>query len=301
VRWIDLPGLVHATRLTDAAERGDAPPSKAASAARLLLAAVGLSGGLPRPIFVLGSPRSGTTFLGDCLAATGVVDYHFEPLAIKRANRHVIAGEWSDRRARYLYRLIYRTLVDTSGRYRCFADKTPRNCFIVDRLARWFPDARFVLINRDGRDVAVSLREKDWYLASPPAERHEAGGEACGPHPRPWVPAEEAEAFRTMSDIRRCASVWRHHTAAALGQLERVEPQRQTAIRYEQLVARPRETAGELAAFLELDDEAAQRLERACGEARTGSVGRWRQALCDEEAGEVTEEAGELLRRLGYL
>src|SRR2546426_6079816 len=43
-----------------------------------------------------------------------------------------------------------------------YGDKTPRYVLNLPQLADLFPEARFVHIIRDGRDVTMSLLEKDW-------------------------------------------------------------------------------------------------------------------------------------------
>jgi hypothetical protein len=43
-----------------------------------------------------------------------------------------------------------------------YGDKTPRYVLDLPQLARLFPEARFIHIIRDGRDVTLSLMEKDW-------------------------------------------------------------------------------------------------------------------------------------------
>src|SRR5690348_8281009 len=51
-----------------------------------------------RPIFVIGAPRSGTTFLGGCIGRLPEVSYHLEPRLTKAAIRRVYDGSWTDRR-----------------------------------------------------------------------------------------------------------------------------------------------------------------------------------------------------------
>ena len=50
---------------------------------------------LDKPIFIIGAPRSGTTFLGSCLGELPEISYHFEPIAIKAATSYVYANQWS--------------------------------------------------------------------------------------------------------------------------------------------------------------------------------------------------------------
>ena len=120
-----------------------------------------------RPIFIIGAPRSGTTFLGSCIGRMPEVSYHFEPKLTKAAAGCVYARSWSERRSAAVFRLSYSALVLVAlhgGRR--FADKTPENSFIVPFLASTFPLAQFVHIVRDGRDAAVSHVEKPWLTAA---------------------------------------------------------------------------------------------------------------------------------------
>ncbi len=47
---------------------------------------------LHRPVFVIGAPRSGTTFLGSCLGRLPFMSYHFEPRLTKAPARCVYEG-----------------------------------------------------------------------------------------------------------------------------------------------------------------------------------------------------------------
>src|SRR6266702_2334971 len=115
---------------------------------------------LHRPIFIIGAPRSGTTFLGNSLGRLPGISYHFEPRLTKAAARCVYEGSWTARRGGTVFRLSYGALLLAAldGGYR-FAEKNPENSFIVPFLAEEFPDAQFVHIVRDGRDAAVSHAE----------------------------------------------------------------------------------------------------------------------------------------------
>lgn len=44
-----------------------------------------------------------------------------------------------------------------------FGEKTPHHILRIDRIARVFPDAKIILIYRDGRDVAISLTKVPWF------------------------------------------------------------------------------------------------------------------------------------------
>lgn len=255
------------------------------------------------PVFILGAPRSGTTFLGGCVGRLPGMSYHFEPPATKAAARHVYSQEWRPWKARAYYRGVYRWLlrIHAAGRER-FAEKTPRNCFLVDFLARTFPDAGFILILRDGRDAAVSLREKPWLRrAGTNSGRREPGGYRYGAEPRFWVEPDRRDEFVRTTDLHRAVWSWRRHNEAALEGMAGLAADRTLILRYEEIPSDPDGTADRVVAFLGAQDpEAREVARRAFGEARPHRIGRWKATLTETELAIVEAEAGGLLDRLGY-
>jgi hypothetical protein len=256
-----------------------------------------------RPIFVLGAPRSGTTFLGSCVAALPDVSYHFEPRLTKALARSVYDGSLSPSRARWQFRAYYGALLALAGHGGLrFAEKDPENCFIVPFLLETFPDAVFLHVVRDGRDVAVSHAEQPWTASSSSGSgRRGRGGSAWGPDARFWVEPERRGQFPTVSDIRRSAWMWRRFTSAALHHLAALPPDRVLHLRYEAVVAAPSRTAERVATFLETDPTGREALQTAFANARRSSVGRWARRLDAAALAEVEEESGDLLRELGYI
>lgn len=123
------------------------------------------------PIFILGMGRSGTTVLGSILSAHGEVGYLNEPklmwhLAVPRDD---IVGNYASTPG--LYRMTACDVSDESitGIRAMYAfwsllsgaarvvDKYPEMIFRLPLLEKIFPDARFVAIVRDGRDVIHSV------------------------------------------------------------------------------------------------------------------------------------------------
>ena len=280
-------------RLRDRGERPDVRPRRGLSA---------LDPRLRAPVFVLGAPRSGTTFLGSCIGALPDVSYHFEPRVTKAAARQVYEGAWPESRAAREFRRTYRLLLMAAGDGGCrFAEKNPENCFIVPFLARTFPDARFVQIIRDGRDVAVSHAEKPWLAArSAGTGRRGRGGQAWGPWARWWVEPERVEEFSRVTDTTRTAWSWRRFTESARHHLADLPSGRVLTVRYEEMVHDPDETARSVGSFLGHGEPPAS-LRAAFARADPGSVGRWRQDLDEEARADVEREAGGLLAELGYV
>lgn len=243
-----------------------------------------------RLVFVVGSPRSGTTFLGESLGAQpGFLDLsEVTPLKAALPELATAPEEEAGRRIREILERVRRL---TLARRLRTVEQTPEMSFFVTAALRAYPRARAVHIVRDGRDVVSSLLERGWLKATQ-TEADDAGLR-YGPHARFWVEPENADLFRDASEARRAAWAWRRYVAAARGSTERT-----LEIRYEDLVSDPAGTAIAIAAHLGSDPEP---LAQALARVHSRSVGRWREALSAEQVVEVEDEAGPLLRELGYL
>jgi hypothetical protein len=122
-----------------------------------------------RTVFVVGSPRSGTSLIQSVLAAhsqlfsipgeTGLFTHqnifarrHFglswaENRALLLASRDVV--DFFDRGVR---------LLESRNDNRTFVEKTPQHVLRLEFLSRRFPNARFVHVVRDGRDCFASAK-----------------------------------------------------------------------------------------------------------------------------------------------
>jgi hypothetical protein len=211
---------------------------------------------------------------------------------------------WSFERAKQFYRTVYRWLLrlhlDGDLRY---ADKSPRNCFLIPFLHRVFPDAQFVHIMRDGRDAALSHSRKPWLQAAA-AESGEqgVGGHHFGPYARFYVEEDRVEEFETTTDYHRCIWAWRRHVESALRGSEDLDADQYHDLRYEDLVREPTITGERLLDFLGIQRDASRTrmLDQARG-AHTASVEAWKEELSAEQLQTVEEEAGTLLQALGYV
>ena len=257
---------------------------------------------LYRPVFIVGAPRSGTTFLGSCLGRLPEVSYHFEPRLTKAAAQHVYDGSWSERRSAALFRISYGALLLAAlDGGRRFAEKNPENSFLVPFLAAMSPTAQFVHIIRDGRDAAVSHAEQPWLAAaSAGSGRLGHAGQPFGPHARWWVEPGRREEFATVPDIVRTAWCWRRFTEAALEGLATLPTGRVLEVRYEAVVTDPMTAADALAGFLGTSAAGREALRAGLARASADSVGRWRSALTPDQVAMVGREIGPLLARLGY-
>jgi hypothetical protein len=163
-----------------------------------------------------------------------------------------------------------------------WADKTPAYIGHVDRLAEIWPDARFVVLVRDGRDVALSVMNV------------------------PFGPNNAWAAARSWKDAIQAgrAAASRH-------------PGRVLEVRYEDLVSEPAAAVAGICSFLELDYSAdmlaIEHTERSkvvedqsgwftnvWGGITTAAVGKWRTELSPRQVEAFEAEAGDELRLLGY-
>jgi hypothetical protein len=243
-----------------------------------------------RLVFVVGSPRSGTTFLARSLGSVpGLVDLG-EVAALKAAIPE-LAGLPADTAGRRIRRLLGITRRLGLVGSRRAVEQTPESAFVAEALAAAYPRARLVHIIRDGRDVACSLLERGWLKAD--RSGVDDAGLPYGSGARFWVEPARLDEFAASSDARRAAWAWRRYVSAA-----RSAPVPQLLeVRYERLTADPRGVAQDLAAYLDLP---VSPLAGALGEAVDRSVGRYRTDLSPEQLADGEEEAGVLLGELGY-
>lgn len=244
-----------------------------------------------RGVFVIGSPRSGTTFLGGAVGSLpGFVD--LGEVAVLKAEIPELSGQRQEQAGRRVRRILTVTgKLGLVGGLRP-VEHTPEVAFINAAAAEAFEDAQFLHIVRDGRDVVCSLVERGWL------SEERTGGDDAG-HPfgsraRFWVEPGREDEFVAASDVARAAWAWRRYVTAA----QDAPADRLLELRYETLIADPAGVAESLAGFLDAPlDPLITALRRAHGE----SIGRWREGLSASQLAEVEHEAGELLTRLGYV
>ena len=243
-----------------------------------------------RMVFVIGSPRSGTTFLARSIGSLP----RFVDLGEVPPLKALVPGVAGLEEAAAAVR-IRRTLDATRrlglvGRRRG-VEQTPESAFVARAIRRAYPHAAVVHIVRDGRDVVCSLLERGWLSAGRGGA--DDAGHRYGAASRFWVEPERREEFSRASDATRAAWAWRRYVSAARAPgVDAVE------VRYERMYEEPGETAQTLAAALSVPPGP---LETALSAAHGVSVGRFRRDLSDEQLADVEREAGGLLRELGYV
>lgn len=254
-----------------------------------------------RPIVIGGSPRSGTTLLRRILDShsricSGPESGLFLPgrVSLEMLERgygleadliHAMLG--ASRSQAGFVEWFFRTYREQQGKPR-WSEKTPLNVWHLDWIWEHFPEARFVHMIRDGRDVACSMRL----------------------HPdRRLVQGRMVEVRRDES----MASIIRRWVVSTGKGLHFRGDARYREVRYEDLVTRPRETLEPMLEWIGEPFEEHMLAERADGKViRRGaefdakgalvatSVGRWRRDLSPTDIALVERLGGPRLRELGY-
>lgn len=282
---------------------------------------------IERPIFIIGAARSGTSMLGEIISHHPALAYWLEPKYIWRYGnpRSPTDAREADEATPRVAAYIQRRLVSYTRRHggqRCL-EKTPSNTLRVTFMNRIFPQALFLHIVRDGRDVAFSAAKK-W--SSPP---HKAGlwrrmgdfsiplrdapsyaidflRDVVGRQLRPhkgyiWGPhTPDLRAVRGQhSLLATCGIQWRDSVESALRGLAEVPASRQYTVRFEDLVADPKPLTRQILDFtgLEPSDEV---VHFAGDFVRPEVSGRWRERPTNEVE-PLLPHIREALDRLGYL
>jgi hypothetical protein len=179
---------------------------------------------------------------------------------------------------------LFANAVERSGK-RTWLEKTPRDVLFADVLLEIFPDARFIHVYRDGRDVVSSILENDfWPIGSKETLPHML---ARFPKLRDYVDKVTLElAAGFWADLIEIA-----RDVAADAPLDRYRD-----VRFEDLVARPKDVVAELCAFLgiEFTDFPVD------VDSSRAHVGRYKRDLDASQLEVVYSRAGHVLRGLGY-
>jgi sulfotransferase family protein len=249
----------------------------------------GRRGAEERLVFVVGSPRSGTSFTGSALGSQpGWVDLGEVP-PLKAAVPRLAACPVPEQAAA-VRQILQRVRTLGLARGLRAVEQNPETSYILAGALEAYPQATAVHVIRDGRDVVCSLLERGWLRVDHGAR--DDAKQRYGAHARFWVEPERRAEFEQVSEARRAAWAWRRYVAAA-----RVAPERTLELRYEALVSAPDAEADRLAE--ELGSPPAP-LRSAFALAHDSSVGRWREDLNRDQLADVEAEAGELLADLGY-
>lgn len=177
--------------------------------------------------------------------------------------------------------VLFRASAQKHGK-RYWGDKTPRHVFHIPLLGRMFPDAKFIHVIRDGRDVALSFMNAGWVK---------------------------------NRNFPKAARKWKERVEAGISGETTLEKDRYFELRYERLIIDPEQTLKDVCSWLGIaydpnmlffhrtqDSQIKnQSLHRMIGKPVDSSRAfAWKGQLSFVEVSDFEEMAGPLLDRLGY-
>lgn len=242
------------------------------------------------PVFIVGCGHSGTTLLLAMLSMHSRL--YSVPYESYVANRTDADIDWFVRR--------FNREAKAAGKAR-WVEKTPRHILFIERLFDRFPDARVLVMLRDGRDVACSIhaRSGDFDSGTSRWRADTAAAEPFLDHPATHLVRYEDLIENDERCIREVIDfigepfepeLLEHHTGSFrfLGSFEKAE---QASLGPGDLTEPPKSVSG-----------AHHRLYRSwqVSQPLFDGRGRWRDDLTDEQKARFKALAGEQLIACGY-
>ncbi|GAA5067450.1 hypothetical protein HNP84_005641 [Thermocatellispora tengchongensis] len=187
----------------------------------------------------------------------------------------------------------YSSCADASSVTR-FGDASPDLIYSVTVLRRAFPDARFVQLIRDGRDVAADMMADPdclaWFKPARLSDETEFPNAFLGLNKDEHVPR-----WQRMPTAGKCALRWRSAVRLSAALRQDLPRDQLLTLRYEDLIASPKKSLAAVSEYLQ-----AQVPETALYGNGASRVGGWRSRLRPEDLTLFEKVAGEELTRLNY-
>ena len=280
------------------------------------------------PIVILGAARSGTKFLRDLLATSpGAKAVPYDVNYVWRyqaeaATDDLLSPEDLSIAKRDFILSTVRSLagIAEGDQETAMIEKTVSNTLRVPFVASIMPNAHFVHLVRDGREVTESamrmwqappdfgalwtklrgiplsnLGYVFWFAGNfaKGLVSGRGGGKVWGPR----YPGIETDATALpLSAV--CARQWLHCVTAARRDLALLPPEQVHEIRYEDLIRDP-QTLQWLVERLGLPG-GAQIIQTYKSRLRAGKPGAWREKMAEADQAAMQQEIGPALDRLGY-
>ncbi|MGE0723497.1 MAG: sulfotransferase [Alphaproteobacteria bacterium] len=210
------------------------------------------------------------------------------------------------------YRWLFAWLAERFGR-KAWLERSGASLPFVPVLASWFPDARFVHIFRDGRETALSMHRHHYFRLRVRSARlmSTVGLDPFRPFnlpgTSPWAPWFEALAFRFFDADRyrrmtlplaAFGRFWNDMIDLGLRHLDALPPNRVLPVRFEALLAAPREELQRFIRFVGPEFENERWLDEAAALPRSRPPG-W-PALPPDELAPLAAACAPGMDRLGY-
>ena len=281
------------------------------------------------PIILLGTHRSGTTWLGSFFSNYPEFAYWEEPRSVwSWGNNYkpddVLQAKDARPRVSQHIRRRFARFVEESGKRRLF-EKTPSNCLRVPFIRKIYPNAKILHVIRDGRSVfssaeqlmisgycrpnVLSRRIGEILVETPfwewpasfsrltditVAKVTKRPMKFWGPRPKGW-----RDWVRSDSSNVLLAKQWVASINCAMEDTQDMDSQHYYRVKYEDLVSCPSVTMKAVVDFLEIAD--AQRLANRFAETVDVTTQKpWTKLLSSSSLQEIRPYLEPTIKQLGY-
>jgi hypothetical protein len=294
-------------------------------------------------VFLIGAPRSGTTILSQCLGRHAKIAHLYEPYYIwdyytgfKDSDKRT--PEDLTPRSRAFIRKNFKLFSRKTAKP-IILDKLPENCFRIPFLASVFPDAKWIYLYRDGRDVTLSMHrewkrrqltvlKKDYQYYYRVVRRvfqlqpfwrfrglqflyELKSGRSINPNfylnkskwkGRPgWGPRFDGweDYFNRYEVIEFNAYQWLHSVESAQYGLSNITATKQIEIRYEDFIRNPQDILARVLRFLDL--AMSDDFFQRIPPINAHNFGKWETAFSAKQLGHIGPILNPKLIELGYV
>ena len=228
----------------------------------------------PRPIFVLGTGRSGTTWVGRILDDHPEVAGSIErPRFFDPSREMALDPPSRQQKLPRLVRLYHYEIARVAPRH--FADKSHTNIWIAELLAQQFPDAVFVGVRRSVYGtVASMLRHRGVQRWAENWRKYPLPNRFLG------IEVGEGEWYESLDPAARHALRWSSHERR-FAELRPILGAQLVELRYEDLQLNPEET------LRAVQDAAHLQQPFRAPAAKRESLDRWQNELSSEQIEQI--------------
>jgi len=231
------------------------------------------------PIFILGTGRSGTHWLGLTLTAHPDIRGTIEQPQIFSLSKQM-AIDLSKQR-NYLWKLIlqykWQILISTPRHY---LDKSHPNIWHADKLIKYIPNAKFLGIERDPfATVASMMRHKGVLAWQKNWRKYPIPNKFLG------ITSENVDKYDSLPLATQCSMRWLSHHNRMV-ELCKILNDSIKVISYEKFSLHTQEILKDLEEFLELSDNI------PLPEVRSDSLLKWKEQLSETQIEQIANVVG---------
>jgi hypothetical protein len=231
------------------------------------------------PIFIIGTGRSGTTWLGRIIQSHPNVSATIESPKIFKLSTELALN--SDNRKFSFWKLVllykWQIIISYPNHY---LDKSHPNIWFADRLVKCFPNARFLGIERNPYATVSSM-----ILHKGVSSWHDRWKEFQIPNKFLGISYEDAKIYDQLPLAVKCAMRWKSHHER-MNELREILGKSLLIISYERLVKNTKGTLDIICDFLQLSSPI------PLPNVKESTLEKWKKNLSQNQIEQIMEVIG---------